>query len=97
MPALMAGVLVVGLLVRQATAMAAPAASATMRDLSLRRARIVASVTLITPLPMLLALGSPMRASRLRVILLPVPAPTRAPLKAELRALEATLAAPAIA
>ena len=81
----------------RAAAMATPAASATIRDSSLRRARIVASTTLISPVAAVVAVGSPMRASTLRLMLLPVPAPTKAPLKAEPRAPEAALAEPAMA
>ena len=81
----------------RAAAMAAPAASATIREFSLRRARIVASTTLISPVAAVLAAGSPMRASTLRLMVLPVPAPTKAPLKAGPRAPEAALTEPAMA
>ena len=98
MPALIALLdLPLSVLLANAAAIATPAASATMRDLSLRRARIVESPTVILPVLMLEALGSPMRASRLRVITLPVPAPTSAPEKDNPRAPDAPLAAPAMA
>ena len=57
----------------------------------------MASATLITPLPMVAALGSPIPEYMLRVITLPVPAPTSELAKAEPRAPDEALAAPAMA
>ena len=84
-------------LVLRAAAIATPVASATIREFSLRWARMVASTTLTTPLAAVLAAESPMRASTLRVITLPVPAPTRAPPKEDPSLLDEALAAPAMA
>ena len=57
----------------------APAASATMREVSVRSATRLADASVIKPGPGTMAVGEPIRAATGRSMRLPVPAPTRAP------------------
>ena len=78
--------------------MAAPAASAMILERSPRSAVRVVDEVFITPRPMgLPATGSPITAWRGRLMVLPVPAPTKAPPKLLERAEDVALRAPAMA
>ena len=69
-----------------AAVMVAPAASATMREAALRWAVRVAELSEREPVPAVMACGEPTRAATGRLMLLPVPAPTKAPSKLRPRA-----------